>query len=78
MKVAISVPDSIFEAAEHLAKMLNVPRSQLYAEALSAYLEARDTGSITEKLNAVHDAERSQIEPALVWAQLQTLNHEAW
>ena len=78
MKVAISVPDPIFEAAEHLAHELNVPRSQLYAEALSAYLEARGTASVTAKLNAVYDAESSVIDSVLVYAQLKALNHEAW
>jgi len=37
MKVAITLPDPVFEAAEHLAQELHIPRSQLYAEALSAY-----------------------------------------
>ncbi|MDP2092142.1 MAG: hypothetical protein Q8K17_03995, partial [Pseudohongiella sp.] len=38
MKIAISLPDPLFEAAEHLAEELRIPQSQLYAEALAAYL----------------------------------------
>lgn len=38
MKVAISVPDAIFDAAEQLAKQRDVPRSQLFSEALNEYI----------------------------------------
>lgn len=38
MKIAISLPDPLFDAAEQLAEELRIPRSQLYAQALSAYL----------------------------------------
>ena len=78
MKVAISLPDPIFEAAEHLAQELHIPRSQLYAEALSAYLSTHSSSAVTAKLNAVYAAEPSQVEPALAHAQLQALDHEAW
>ena len=30
MKIAISVPDEVFEAGEHLAHQLGISRSQLY------------------------------------------------
>lgn len=40
MKVAISLPDPVFNAAELLAQELCASRSQLYAQALSAYLES--------------------------------------
>jgi len=78
MKVAISLPDPIFEAAEHLAQELHIPRSQLYAEALSAYLSTHSGSAVTSKLNAVYTAESSQVEPALAHAQLQIIDHEAW
>ncbi len=35
MKVAVSIPDPIFEAADQLAKERNIPRSQIFAEALT-------------------------------------------
>jgi metal-responsive CopG/Arc/MetJ family transcriptional regulator len=38
MKTAISLPDSIFEAAEKLAKRFGISRSQLYANAVTEYL----------------------------------------
>jgi metal-responsive CopG/Arc/MetJ family transcriptional regulator len=36
MKTAVSMPDSIFEAAEALAKRLRMSRSQLYTKAVQA------------------------------------------
>lgn len=78
MKVAISIPDPIFQAAEHLARELHVPRSQLYAEALSSYLDSHGSAAITAKLNAVYGNAPSAMEPELAQAQLRALGHEAW
>lgn len=78
MKVAISLPDPIFEAAEHLAEEMRIPRSQLYAEALASYLSTHGGAAITAKLNEVHGAAAIPIEPAFISAQSRTLNHEAW
>ena len=78
MKVAVSIPDRIFEAAERLAKQRRVPRSQIFAEALSAYVESRGAEAITSKLNEVHGREASEIDAGLARAQLESLDHEAW
>jgi metal-responsive CopG/Arc/MetJ family transcriptional regulator len=40
MKTAVSLPDSLFEAADQLARQLGKSRSQFYAEALRAYSRA--------------------------------------
>lgn len=78
MKVAISVPDAVFEAAERLARDLKKSRSQLYSEAIAEYVGARDAKTITQKLDAVYAVESSQIDQTLKHAQFQVLNHEAW
>ena len=78
MKVAISLPDPVFVAAEHLAQELKMSRSQLYAQALSEFLQARSSAAITAKLNEVHGRESTPVEPGLMTAQLQTLSHETW
>jgi len=78
MKVAISVPNPIFEAAEHLAAHMGKSRSQLYAEALARYIEANRASVVTEQLNALYTGQPSQLEPELQAAQFQTLSHEAW
>ena len=78
MKIAISVPDPVFEAAEALARELKVSRSELYARALSAYLETRGAAAVTEKLNAVYENDPQPLDRALMRAQRATLDDEAW
>ena len=78
MKVAVSVPDPIFEAAEILAKQRSVPRSQIFAEALAAYLESHGSAAVTSKLNEVYGQEDSEVEEGLARAQSDSINHEAW
>jgi hypothetical protein len=78
MKVAISLPDPLFKAAEQLASHTGKSRSQLYAEALARYLEANQGAIITEQLNAVYGSQPAQLDPALHSAQLQTLSDETW
>ena len=78
MKIAISVPDEIFEAGEHLAKQLGLSRSQLYANALSAYLSERGAAAVTAKLNAVYSQESSKLDPAFAKSQLSRVADEAW
>lgn len=78
MKVAISVPDPVFDAAERLAKERRVPRSQVFSEALQEYVAKHDASAVTAKLNAVYDREASAVDPALASAQYAALSHEAW
>jgi metal-responsive CopG/Arc/MetJ family transcriptional regulator len=78
MKVAISVPDPIFEAAELLAKQRRVPRSQLFAEALREYVSRHGSAAVTAKLNDVYAQEASAVEAPLAQAQYASIPHETW
>ena len=78
MKVAISIPDPVFSAAEKLAHRLRVSRNQLYAQAIEEYLEKRQDSLLTERLNAVYAAGQSPVDPALAAAQLGAIGHKAW
>ncbi len=78
MKVAISLPDPVFAAAEQLAKELCVPRSQLYAEAIAQYLDGRDSTAITAKLNNVYSEQQSEVPAEFASAQLVVVRNEAW
>ncbi|MDQ2703246.1 MAG: ChpI protein [Pseudomonadota bacterium] len=79
MKVAISLPDPLFIAAERLAQRLRVSRSQLYAQALQEYMVGRDDARVTEQLDAVYDAiGPSMLDPALAAAQARMVDDEAW
>lgn len=79
MKIAISVPDDLFRAADALARQLKKSRSQLYAEALAAYLGSLGEDAIREQLDAVYAHQDSTPDPALLEAQLRTLDpNETW
>lgn len=56
MKTAVSIPDSLFEAADRLARRRRVSRSALYAEALRLLLAGEDDAdaAITAQLDAIH------------------------
>jgi predicted transcriptional regulator len=53
MKTAISIPNDVFETAEHLAKRLKKSRSQIYSEAVSEYVARHDVSTITDRIDAV-------------------------
>lgn len=56
MKVAVSIPDEVFDEAELLARQLNTSRSDLYARALAAFVGTRAPDRVTEAMNEVVDA----------------------
>ena len=77
MKIAISVPDEVFEAGEHLARQLGVSRSQLYSDALATYLSARGAKEVTARLNAYIGAQPSN-GPCPAARAIKNLADEAW
>ena len=78
MKTAISIPDPVFQEAELLAEKLGVSRSQLYSQAILAYLEERRGERITQALNEIYAKESSELEPVLAQMQHLSLAQEAW
>ena len=51
MKIAISIPDSVFQVAEKHAKRMRKSRSQLFSEAMVEYLERHTPDEITRRMN---------------------------
>ena len=78
MKTAVSIPDPVFAAADKLAGKLRVSRSQLYADALQAYLVRYDAAQLTARLNAVYERAPSGLDPALARAQRKAVGREEW
>ena len=78
MKVAISVPDPIFQAAERLAKERGIPRSQLFAVALEEYLAQHGPEAIKAQLDRAYESESSEIDEPFIRAQSAVLKDEAW
>jgi hypothetical protein len=80
MKTAISIPDSLFEEADRLAKTRGWSRSELYANAVTAYVNSERFSGVREKLDAVYGSneENSAIDPLLADAQARSLPKEKW
>lgn len=79
MKVAISVPDPLFSAADALAHQLKKSRSQLYSEAVAAYLGAHGADAVREQLNAICAKHDSSPDPVLSRLALQAMDpDETW
>jgi metal-responsive CopG/Arc/MetJ family transcriptional regulator len=78
MKTAISIPDPLFKEAERLTRRLRIPRSQLYARALEAYLKRQRSKGIKEALDEVYSTESSELDPVITQLQAMALSREEW
>jgi hypothetical protein len=80
MKTAISIPDIIFEEAERLAKIRGWSRSELYTNAVSAFVKGERFLGVREKLDAVYGSNvaDSVVDPLLAKAQSRSLPKEKW
>lgn len=78
MKVALSIPDELFESAETLTRRLGVSRSRLYATALADFVAKHRGRKTTERLNTVYASEESRLDPRLRRRQTQSLSRESW
>lgn len=73
MKTAISIPDSVFDAAEEASKRLGVSRSRLYAMAVERLVKQERSSGVREALDAVYAKTRSRLDPILAALQSATL-----
>ena len=78
MKIALSIPDDLFESAETLVKRLGVSRSRLYAAALAEYVAKHQTRKVTARLDAVYATEESGLDRSLRRAQARSLPRDSW
>jgi len=78
MKVAISIPDDLFDSAESVGKRLGVSRSRLYATALAEFVAKHQGRKTTERLNRVYAVEDSRLEKLLRRVQSRSIGQESW
>ena len=78
MKVAVSIPDDVYQQAERLAASLRTSRSGLYARALEEFIERRDPESVTEAMNAVIEELGAPSDPFVEEAARRILVRVAW
>ena len=78
MKLTISVPTSLFQRADRLARHLKKSRSRLYSEAISEYVERHDPDEITAALDAVYGSIDSRPNELIREAGRRALRSSDW
>jgi metal-responsive CopG/Arc/MetJ family transcriptional regulator len=78
MKIALSIPDDLFESGETLSKRMGVTRSRLYATALAEFVAKHRDSNITARLNTVYGSEDSRLPRSLRHLQRRSLAKDAW
>ncbi len=78
MKIALSIPDELFDSAETLGKRLGVSRSRLYATALADFVAKHQSHKVTARLDAVYATEDSRLDPATRRLQARSLTRDSW
>ena len=80
MKTAISIPDTLFEAAERLAVRLGVSRSRLFQMAVEAFLDEHRDDRVTEALDDVYGpgGRKAELDALLKYLQGASIAREDW
>ena len=77
-KTAISIPNSIFAAAERLSKQLEMSRSELYSRAIEVYIEENRQEDVTDTLNEIYTEESTALDPVVQQLQFASLPEDEW
>jgi metal-responsive CopG/Arc/MetJ family transcriptional regulator len=78
MKLAVSIPDELFESAETLSKRLGLSRSRLYATALEDFVAKHQAKKVTERLNSVYASQDSRVDRDTRRLQARSLARNPW
>ncbi|MBI3798730.1 MAG: hypothetical protein HY268_17410 [Deltaproteobacteria bacterium] len=65
MKIAVSIPEAVYQDAERLTLRVKKSRSQLYSAAIAEYVARYDSEAITEAMNKVCAEVDSRPDPAV-------------
>jgi hypothetical protein len=76
MKTSVSLPDDLFLLAEAAARRLRVSRSQLYATAISDFLNRRQSNAVTE-LNEIYSRRPAKVDSALHRSQVKSIEKDS-
>ncbi len=80
MKTTVTLPDSLYRAADRLAHRLGISRSEVLQRALSAYVQAHEDVDVTEALNTIYPegGETGRLDEVLERLQAALLPSEHW
>ncbi len=77
MKTAISIPNDVFQDAEHLAHKMKKSRSEIYSRAVREYVARYSEDRVTSALDAVYEEDAESHEFAQAAAR-STLRRTDW
>ena len=78
MKIALSIPDELFESGETLSKRLGISRSRLYATALAEFVAEPEVERSRNVSNTVYASEDSRLPRSVRRLQSRSLPRETW
>lgn len=84
LRIETSVTNDVLLEAESLAKRMGVSKSELFRQALVAFIKAKsaietmDSNKVRERLDEVYSQESSEIDEALLKMQWVSLPKEDW
>ena len=78
MKIAVSVPDDVFERAERLARRAGRSRSEVYSSALREYVARHSPDEVTDALDRVMAEVGETTDPFVREAGARVLETTEW
>jgi predicted transcriptional regulator len=73
VKITVSIPASLFDGADRLARRRGVPRSRLYTEALRRYVADDSDSEVTRQLDELADEMDTRTDPVIRELQRRAL-----
>ena len=78
MKTAVSIPDDVYDKAEHLARRMKKSRSQLFSNALEEYVDRHAPDRVTEAMDKVCAEMNTETDSFVSEASHRILEHSEW
>ena len=78
MKVAVSIPDEVFERVERLARRDGKSRSEVFSVALREYVARHAPDEVTEMMNSACEVAGEQTDPFVAAVARRTLERSEW
>jgi metal-responsive CopG/Arc/MetJ family transcriptional regulator len=78
MKIAVSIPDDLYKAAERLARRSMKSRSRLFSDALREYLARHAQDQVAEAMDRACAELGTSNDPFVSAAAQRILEHTEW
>jgi metal-responsive CopG/Arc/MetJ family transcriptional regulator len=76
VKIVVSIPEPILEAADRLARRRGISRSELFAEALAELLDSEESAEITARLDEVYGNRPSELDDDLAAIESSAIDED--